>query len=457
MDKQFLGKIEEMFPLPDKSGKRENVGEQGQNDLKAVTLSIMDSIPHAVFGLKDRRIIFANHAVESVFGWKTEELIGKSIRVLYRSDEEYEEIAGYAHQALEKQRTYIREFHYRHKDGRDIVCLVSSSRVGKILKDGMIVVTYSDITEQKRAEESLRLVDVYNRTLLETCLDPLVVIDTAGKISDVNAATEKVTGYLREELIGTYFSNYFTDPESARAGYWKVFKERTIYNYPLEIRHRDGRVTPVLYNASVYRDECDNVVSIFAVARDITERKHMMEPTYDNGDEIISTAGLTRKITTCEWAEEELKKREREMEAKSRDLEEANIALKVFLRQREEDKSDLEEKVLSNVKELIEPHVEKLKKTRLTVEQIACVSSIETHLKDIIAPFLRNLTSKYLCLTPREIQIANLIKEGKTSKEIAQLLHLSQGAIDFHRNNVRNKLGLKKKKTNLRSYLLSLS
>jgi len=85
------------------------------------------------------------------------------------------------------------------------------------------------------------------------------------------------------------------------------------------------------------------------------------------------------------------------------------------------------------------------------------MSSIETHLNDIISPFLRNLTSGYLHLTPREIQIANLIREGKTSKEIAQLLHLSQGAIDFHRNNIRNKLGLKKKKANLRSYLLTLS
>ena len=339
MDKQFLDKIEEMFPLPDKSGKRENVGEQGQNDLKAVTLSILDSIPHAVIGLKDRRIIFANHAVESVFGWKPEELIGKSTRVLYRSDEEYEENAGYAYPALEKQRTYSREFHCRHKYGRDIICLVSYSRGGEILKDRMIVATYSDITERKRAEE----------------------------------------------------------------------------------------------------------------------RNRMTEPIYDNGNKIISTAGVTRDITTHECPEEELKKREREMEAKSRELEEVNITLKVLLRQREEDKSELEEKVLSNVKELVEPHVQKLKKTRLTIEQIACVSNIETHLKDIISPFLRNLTSKYLCLTPREIQIANLIREGKTSKEIAQLLHLSQGAIDFHRNNIRDKLGLKKKKANLRSYLLSLS
>ena len=240
-------------------------------------LSILGSILHAFIGLRDRRVIFTNHAVELVFGWKIEELIGKTIRVLYRSDEEYEEIASYAYPALEKQRTYSREIHCRHKDGRDIFCLVSSSRVGEILKDRMVVVTYSDITEQKRAEESLRLVNIYNRSLLETCLDLMVVIDPAGKISDVNAATEKGTGYLREESIGTDVSNYFTDAERVKAEYRRVFREGAVYNYPLEIRHREGRVTPVLYSTSVYRDESYNVVGIFATARDITERKRMEE------------------------------------------------------------------------------------------------------------------------------------------------------------------------------------
>jgi len=109
-----------------------------------------------VIGLRDRSIVFANHAVESVFGWKPEEVIGQSTRIFYRNDEEYEEIAEYVYPALEKERTYSSEFPCRRKDGGDIFCLISSSRIGGSLQDRMIIVTYSDTTDRKRAEESLR-------------------------------------------------------------------------------------------------------------------------------------------------------------------------------------------------------------------------------------------------------------------------------------------------------------
>jgi DNA-binding CsgD family transcriptional regulator len=128
-----------------------------------------------------------------------------------------------------------------------------------------------------------------------------------------------------------------------------------------------------------------------------------------------------------------------------------------LLKRREEDKTELEEKVLLNIQELVEPYLDKLKKTRLDIDQKAYINIIETYIKDIISPFQRNLSSKYPNLTPREIEITNLIKEGKTTKEIARVLNSSPGAIDFHRNNIRNKLGLKKMNANLRSYLLSLS
>jgi DNA-binding CsgD family transcriptional regulator len=180
-------------------------------------------------------------------------------------------------------------------------------------------------------------------------------------------------------------------------------------------------------------------------------------PLYGNGGEIFGTTGIARDISHRKRAEDELKKRERELEAKSRNLEEVNIALKVLLKQREEDKTDLEEKVLTNIKKLVEPYLEKLRRTRVDINQTAYINIIETHLNDILSPFQRNLSAKYPNLTPREIQITNLIKEGKTTKEIAEILNSSQGAIDFHRNNIRNKLGLKNKNTNLRSHLLSFS
>ncbi len=125
----------------------------------------------------------------------------------------------------------------------------------------------------REAEEALRRAAAYNRNLIEASLDPLVTINAAGKLTDVNEATEKVTGCPREELIGTDFSGYFTEPQKAREGYQQVFRLGAVRSYPLEIRHRDGRVTPVRYNASLYRDEAGNVAGVFAAARDVTERK----------------------------------------------------------------------------------------------------------------------------------------------------------------------------------------
>ncbi len=148
-----------------------------------------------------------------------------------------------------------------------------------------------DITKRKKIEEELRkahdhleekvkertaelkLAGVYNRSLIEASLDPLVTIGPDGKITDVNKATELVTGHFRGELIGTDFSNYFTEPQKAKFGYQKVFREGEARDYPLEIRHKNGHITPVLYHASVYRDESGEVIGVFASARDITEIK----------------------------------------------------------------------------------------------------------------------------------------------------------------------------------------
>lgn len=137
--------------------------------------------------------------------------------------------------------------------------------------------TVQDITDRKRTEAALREANAYNRRLIEASLDPLVTIGHNGTITDVNAATEKVTGRSRTELIGTDFSDYFTEPERARAGYRQAFEQGFVIDYPLELHRADGHVTPVLYNAAVYRDEHGAVVGVFAAARDITARKQAEE------------------------------------------------------------------------------------------------------------------------------------------------------------------------------------
>jgi DNA-binding NarL/FixJ family response regulator len=156
-------------------------------------------------------------------------------------------------------------------------------------------------------------------------------------------------------------------------------------------------------------------------------------------------------------AEEELKKREQALELKSRSLEEANTALKVLLQHREEDKATLEEQVLTNVRKLVLPYLENLKHLHLNEKQAAQVKIAEENLKKIVSSFLHHLTSSYLELTPREIQVANLVKEGKTTKEMTEILNISATAVDFHRKNLRSKFGIKNKKTNLMAFLSSLS
>jgi PAS domain S-box-containing protein len=130
-----------------------------------------------------------------------------------------------------------------------------------------------DITERKRAEAQLKATSLYARTLIEASLDPLVTISREGKIMDVNRATELVTGFPRERLIGSDFSDYFTEPEKAREGYQQVFKTGSVRDYPLSIRHTSGRITNVLYHATPYRNETGEVQGAFAAARDITKRK----------------------------------------------------------------------------------------------------------------------------------------------------------------------------------------
>jgi DNA-binding CsgD family transcriptional regulator/PAS domain-containing protein len=163
------------------------------------------------------------------------------------------------------------------------------------------------------------------------------------------------------------------------------------------------------------------------------------------------------EITTLKLAEEALRKSQEALIEQKQSLEEANIAMKVLLRQREEDKLDLEKKVLSNVKDLVLPYVEKLKNSRIQAKDRTLVDIIDTHLQDIISPLLQRFANAKILLTPQEMQVASLVKDGKTSKEIADVLNVSETTVNFHRKNLRVKFGLRNKRTNLRSYLMSIS
>ena len=162
-------------------------------------------------------------------------------------------------------------------------------------------------------------------------------------------------------------------------------------------------------------------------------------------------------ISGLKKAEKSQKKTRAELELQTCKLEETNTAFKVLMQQRIEARTEIEEMVLLNANDLIMPFLEKLKKSRLDSKQKAYVNLIESNLNDIVAPFFREFSKINIKLTPTEIQVTNLVKQGKTTKEIAGLMNLATTTIDFHRNNIREKFGIKNKKTNLRTHLLSSS
>jgi PAS domain S-box-containing protein len=167
------------------------------------------------------------------------------------------------------------------RDGSIVNTEVKTTYLQNERGDLEIIGITRDITERKQAEEALRAASSYNRRLIEASIDPLVVIGPDGKITDVNEATETVTGVLRKQLIGDDFSNYFTEPEKAKEGYQKVLAEGFVRNYPLTIRQPSGKTTDVLYNATVYKNKAGEIEGIFAAARDISESKRAEQALYE--------------------------------------------------------------------------------------------------------------------------------------------------------------------------------
>ena len=184
---------------------------------------------------------------------------------------------------------------------------------------------------------------------------------------------------------------------------------------------------------------------------------YYMRAVRTTGREPLRVVVSHEDITALKLTEEALRRSRQTLNEQARSLEESNIALKVLLDQRDRDRQELERKVLSNVKGLVLPYVEKLKGARLKPRERTLVDIVEAHLQDIISPLLQSIANADIILTPQEMQVAALIKDGRSSKEIAQVLHISEATVNFHRKNLRVKFGLTNRRVNLRSYLLSMS
>ncbi len=264
---------------------RKNVEE----DLKRHA-ALLDVSYEAIFSWNfENGILSWNQGAETLYGYNKKESIGSNSHNLLKT--QFPIDLNEFLEKLKKDKIWSGELVHARKDGKRIIVESRLQLIEENSGEIVVIETNRDITDRKKSEiklnetldnleeiveertKELELANDYNRNLIETSLDPLVTIGPDGKITDVNKATEKVTGYLRGELVGNDFADYFTEPDKAKKGYKEVFQYGLVRDYPLEIRHKNGTLTPVLYNASIYRDGSGEVVGVFAAARDITELK----------------------------------------------------------------------------------------------------------------------------------------------------------------------------------------
>jgi len=325
-----------------------------------------------------------------------------------------------------------------------------------------------ELSERQKAEAILRESEKRYRLLLESSPDPVVVYDMEGEATYVNPAFEQTFGWSRRELLGRQI-NFVPDenwPETQTA-LESMLSGKKIHLFETRRLTKAGKILDVQLSSTLYQGNNGKPAGNIVTLRDISAQKRAERELgqYHDHLEVLVTertkelakinTQLQQEVEERKRAEETLRNREKELEGQSHHLEEVNTALKVLLKQRDMDRTELGDNVLSNIKELVEPYLFRLKKGPLNPDQMTLLGILETNLDNIISPFISNLSSRFFNLTPMEVRVANLVKAGKTNQEIARILFLSKNTIMFHRYNIRTKLGIKNKRINLSSHLSS--
>ena len=414
---------------------------------------------------------YSSSALERILGYASDELIGQKHFYDLFAPEVREDLKTVALETF-KQKKPFRNFinPNLHKDGRIVILETSGTPV--LDEKGNLIGyrgTDNDITFRKQAEEALRESEEKYRLLVENVNEGILVAQD-GMFRFVNSKLMEIMGYSKNELTAIPFERFVhpSDREMILCAHWKRMEGEDLPGfYTFRIVHKDGRIRWVEINGVLISWEGRIAALVFLV--DITERKkvedelevhrrYLEEMVRDRTAELVKmNEQLHYEIEVRKKSETALRSREIELEERQRALEETNIALRVLLKQRNEDKGAIEKNIVSNIHTSVGLHLDKLKTTGLSDDQMRCICEIELQLKKIGSSFIRDLSSKYLSLSPTEIKVASLIKEGKSSKDIADLLNVSLNAVLFHRNNIRSKIGLKNNKINLMAYLQTMN
>ncbi len=326
-----------------------------------------------------------------------------------------------------------------------------------------------ELVERKRTETFWRESESRYRTFLESSPDPIVVYDMQGVATYVNPAFEQTFKLSREELLGKQID--FVPPENVgetKMAIQRMLSGQKIHLFETRRYTKDGQILDVQLSSTLYQGDDGKPLGNIVTLRDISARKQVEEELQRYRSQLEDlVAARTRELESTniqleqeiedrKRAEKSLRKREKELQAQSDHLAEVNTALRVLLKQREDDRKELGRIVLRNVKELVNPYLHRFINGRMSTQQRTLARILETNINNIVSPFVDKLSSGLAHLTPVEIRVASLVREGMTNKEIAEILLVSKNTVLFHRHNIRDKLGLKNKKINLRSHLLSL-
>jgi PAS domain S-box-containing protein len=422
---------------------------------------LIENIPIGVFTYEGSKFRYINPACEKITGYTSEELHEKDFWETIHPD--FQETAREYVRKRQMGEPVPERFQLKFitKSG-EVRWGERSAIIIEQKENPLVLVMVTDVTERKHAEEELMRSEEKYRAVLENASDAMLLADEHGNLIEANRKAEEFFGYSREELFQMRYTQLhpIAALDQTAAAYKDIVTHGKGGLLNGVMLRKDGTAFPVDITGTAIEYGGKRVLQ--ASFRDITEHKQiedMLEKRVQERTAELSEKNklLAEEITERKRTATVLQKKEKELVLHARKLEEMNSALKVLLKQREEDKNELEEKVMANVKELLLPYLEELKKSRLDSKSKVHVSILEANLNSIISPFTHRLSSKYSGFTPREIQVSNLIRQGKSTKDIAGLMGISRSAINIYRNQIRHKLGIVSKKINLRTHLMSLS
>ena len=387
-----------------------------------------DYIYHALFRLSSDTIVVSRlkdgliYDVSDTFcqrsGFSREETIGKTAKQLnlWQDGEREPFIKILRKEGICRNQ----EVKHRLKDGTIRTCLDSGELV-TIGNEQFIFLMVTDITALKKAQNSLIQERDLNKAIINSLPGLFYILDDEFRFLRWNDNLLKITGYSAQEL-----------------------QKMTVLDFHRQAdRNTVVEDTKKTFLFGEHKSEAD------VVMKDGTVRTFFFSAKLFNYKNKPCSVGTGIDITEQKWISKELKHQ-------AENLEDTKIALRVLMNQKNVDHRNVEEKLQTNINDLVIPYLQKLKKAGLDNRHKNYLNILENNLNDVTSPFMRDFKSSYYNLTPQEIQIVDLIKQGKKTKEIGDILNASVKTVETHRNNIRKKLNLINAKVNLRFHILSL-